>query len=219
MLQNNDIVPVTLTKDEFDQCVVTALEISHSIVDRHDLNGRDHLDRFINLLQGECAEHAVRSYFNSHEIAAVSPDKLARRGPDKGIDLYLPAPNRSKPLICSVKSSTSYAFSPPALLDEMTLASTPKEVRDINIQVMFWLELKKRPRQVVPSLRNAAVIGWFTPDQLTTFAPYSTQRREQSQIPLRQAHSMAELVKLLRSPGVEKKVSSLSDDEWLETIA
>jgi hypothetical protein len=137
MLQNNDIVPVTLTKEEFDKCVVTAMELSNSIVDRHDLNGRDYLDRFINLLQGECAERAVCSYFNNHEIAAVSYDKLARRGPDGGIDLYLPTPHGSKPLICSVKSSTSFAKPPPALLDEFKLATTRGEITDVNIQVVF----------------------------------------------------------------------------------
>lgn len=170
-----------LEKSEIDGCIKTAMHLSGHIIDRKDLHVRDDLERFINILMGEVAEFMTIKWLHSNNKYARSAVNKTSNSPDLGHDIEVKKKNTNDLLSCSVKSSISYKFSPLEILENCRLATKKSELRDINIQVYFWLTLDPKPnnsRVTVPSIRQSAIIGWFGKKDLKEFATYNHERRE-----------------------------------------
>ena len=78
----------------------------------------------------------------------------------------------------------------------MRLATKRSELKDVNIQVYFWLSLTNEPRITVPSTNNVAIIGWFTKADVERggFTTYKTEDRQTPNIKLSEARPMDELL-------------------------
>ncbi len=199
MVTKNDLVYIELDKQEFREAAEVALIIATSIPDRPDLHPRDLLERFIDCLMGEVAERMVLRWLQRNDkYAKPAADKKAAEG-DPGHDILLKL--RTKKVVrASIKSSLS-ALKDDAgeILSTFTLAVTPKEIREINIQVYFWLSLRRSPRVTVPSMKQAAIVAWaFDADlRKTNFKEYRGEERLAPELKLKDLRPPRKLLEWL----------------------
>jgi len=178
-VEAKDVVLVSLSDDEIREAILFAEKISKHIVDRKDLHNRDGLERFINILTGEIAEKMVLRWFaDNNKYAQSAIDKDADT-PDSGHDIWL-RDLKNNPIQASVKSSISVLKnSSQDILNTFTLASKPSELKEINIQVYFWLDPFTKPRISVPSLRGAGIFAWASKEDFVenSFSSYPGEKR------------------------------------------
>ncbi|MFB6349937.1 hypothetical protein ACFBZI_12020 [Moraxella sp. ZJ142] len=199
-LEISDIVQFELTRDDLAICIENAKNIMATIIDRKDLHDRDDLERFNNLLMGEVSEMMVLRWFHSNGKYAVSAVDKKSGQADLGHDLQL----RHKDghyIYCSIKSSLSALKDLQYIVNNFKLATKRSELKEINIQVYFWLVIQPTSnainRTTVLSLRNSAIIGWFGSKDLNSFESYATENREVPTKPLKEARSMESLLPFL----------------------
>ena len=198
MLALSAVVQVPLPDNELAACIASAGRIAPGIADRGDLHARDGLERFINVLLGEVAERMVLVWLRGQGKHAEPAGDKRGDAPDAGHDLLLR--RRGAELRCSVKSSLSVQYDLPRILAEFTLATKRVELRPVNVQVYFWLDLRPADghRTTVPSLRRAAVIGWAGLRDIQQFRQYANEQRESpAGFKLHQMRPMADLLPLI----------------------
>jgi hypothetical protein len=199
MLTRDDTIAVTLTTEEFSACIFRAERIARHVVDRHDLHPRDDLERFINVLMGEIAEQMVLSWLIANGKYAKSAVDKTSDIPDIGHDVIVKSREGAEKT-CSVKSSLSYKMDIDGILNNFKLATKESELRDINIQVYFWLSLappQTQSRVTVPAIRQSAIICWFGSNDISNFAAYNHEKRQAPAVLLKQGRCMRDLLKLL----------------------
>jgi len=196
MITPNDVVQFPISADAFTDVVANAQNVSRNIVDRVDLHARDELERFINVLLGEVAERMVTDWLHScGKFAQSSVDKTSGK-PDAGHDILIRGLD-GRSLTCSVKSSLSYKLDIRGILDNFKLATKQSEIRDVNIQVYFWLSLnppRHEPRITIPTIRQSAIIGWFGRNDLQEFSTYKHEERQAPNTMLKEARSLHDLL-------------------------
>lgn len=201
-ITSSDVVYVNLTKQELDVCIDTARHLYGHIVDRNDLHKRDDLERFNNVLMGEVAEQMVIKWLRSNGKTAVSAVDKTSASPDLGHDISAVRITDGADVLCSVKSSISCLKDVSGILKSFKLATKKSELRDINVQVYFWLTVdppKGDNRVTVPTLRQSALIGWFGSKDIDDFTKYNhEQGREVSNLNLEYAWPMSKLLDYLR---------------------
>ncbi len=200
MIGINDVIQISLSKEELNQCIDNAKLVLENLVDRTDLHKRDELERLQNILMGEIAEFIVIKWLKSNDKHAVSSVDKNSGMPDRGHDIELKG-KEDNLLKCSVKSSLSFSKGLDGIINQFKLATTKHELRDVNIQVYFWLELNPKnnePRTTVPSLKASAIIGWFGKKDLTSFEKYNHESRQVPSTPLSKARPMAQLLQYIK---------------------
>ena len=198
-LQISDVIIPTFTGEEIQAHIATAELLLKTMQDRADLHARGALERFINIAMGEVAEQAVIKWLQGQgKFAQSAVDKGSGR-PDEGRDIVLRS-NRGRDIECSVKSSLSAHLNVEQILTQFHLSAKRSEIRDINIQVYFWLKLSSRPRITVPSERNMAIIGWLGRRDLEKVAEshYATEARSVVEVKLNQMRPMSSLLEYLQ---------------------
>lgn len=199
MVTVNDVIKVILDKTELNECIDNAKLVLRNLNDREDLHKRDDLERFNNILMGEIAEYMVIKWLRSHgKYVRPSVDK-SLSVPDLGHDIELKGKG-GKILRCSIKSSLSFQKGLGGIIEEFKLATTKKEIREVNIQVYFWLELKPQKgssRKTVSSLTNSAIIGWFGEKDINNFGIYNHEEREVPNDTLSSARPMVTLLNFI----------------------
>jgi hypothetical protein len=196
MISKEDTVNIDLSKDELNQCINNSKLVLENLVDRKDLHKRDDFEKFNNILMGEIAEFVVLKWLHANNKYAVSSVVKNSGVPDNGHDIELKK-NDGTSIKCSVKSSLSFNKDLDGIIKNFKLATTEKELRDVNIQVYFWLELnpqKNQSRATVPSFKNSAIIGWFGINDLKKFEKYNHEDRQAPITPLKDSHPMTELL-------------------------
>lgn len=203
MLTKNDVVIPELTSDQTIECVKTALVISSSIKDRQDLHERGFTERFNNVAMGEMSEQAVVQYLRNHGKTVIAPsyEEKTNGKPDAGYDITV-IDKKGKFRRCSIKSSISaYKAGPEAIIgsDAFHLASKKSEIRDINIQVYFWLDIsgKFSSRTTVPSEKNMMIVGWACRKDVTGTSHYAGENREVVEVSLKDLRPMEQLLQYL----------------------
>lgn len=195
-----DVIGPVLEDREIKECMETALRLLNSMHDRPDLHSRSCLERFNDIVMGEIAEQSVIKWIKSQgKFAQSAVDKSSGR-PDGGHDIILRADD-GRVVQCSVKSSLSvYKKEMDEIIREFRLSSKKGEIRDINIQAYFWLDLKGRPRVSTPSDRNMALIGWCGRRDLDgrEEGNYATEARPVVGISLSELRSMKSLIDILQ---------------------
>jgi len=196
-VEAKNIVIIRLSDRELSDAVLTAHRIVGTIIDRWDLHERDYLERFIDSLLGEIAERMVLRWLKDNgKFAESAVDKKALT-PDVGHDIWLK--NLQGEQICaSIKSSISVLKNNPGdILQTFTLATKPKELRDVNIQVCFWLDPFSSPRTNVPTMQQAAIMAWALKEDLVKeeFIPYT--REEQRTAPAKRLCELRAMGNLL----------------------
>lgn len=197
-LQLSDVIHPSLPDNELATCITVASRIAPSIGDRADLHARDGLERFINVLLGEVAESMVLRWLREQGKCAMPAGDKRGDEPDAGHDLLLR--HRGRELRCSVKSSLSALHELPRVLEEFTLATKRVELRAVNVQVYFWLDVRGNGghRTTVPSLKRAAIIGWAGLRDVQQFRQYATEARQApAGFKLHQMRPMADLLPLI----------------------
>lgn len=155
-----DVIGPVLTDDEIKECIDTARKLLNSIEDRADLHSRSCLERFNDILMGEIAERSVIKWIQMHGRFAESAVDKNSGQPDEGHDIILHS-KIGYEITCSVKSSLSVLKSKMEdILETFHLSTKKSEIRGINIQVYFWLDLNGKTRVSTPSNLNMAIIGW-----------------------------------------------------------
>jgi hypothetical protein len=200
MIEPSDVIHFDINKEDLKICIDNAKNIMSTIIDRKDLHSRDDLERFNNLLMGKISEMTVLKWLHSKGKYAVSTvDKTAAQ-PDLGHDLQL-RDVKGNYIHCSIKSSLSALQALDYIVSNFKLATKQSELREVNIQVYFWLVINptgdNKSRTTVLSLRNLAIIGWFGVNDLKKFENYATENRETPTKPLKEARSMESLLSLL----------------------
>lgn len=196
MVNKNDTVICNLSNNEIKECILTSLKLIDSVVDRNDLHKRSYLERFIDLVLGEISEKTVIKWIQQNgKYAESAVDKQAQK-PDVGHDIWLKDKNGVK-IKCSVKSSISALKSDMnEILCQFKIASKKSEIRDVNVQVYFWLEIYNNPRITVPSDTNVAIIGWAGRNDVKNYSEnaYATEQRKEIQVNLKDLRPMKELL-------------------------
>lgn len=193
---------IGLTSQDINEYIKTSQHISLHIIDRKNLHTRDYLERFLNVLQGEIAEQMVLKWLHKNgKFAESAVDKTSDK-PDPGHDIHIKYKD-GKILTCSIKSSLSLSKGVEGILKEFTLATEEKELRDVNIQVYFWLDIHgnyndKKNRHGLPNTNNSAIIGWAAKSDLTEFASYTTEQRTAPVKRLSDIRKMENLLTLLK---------------------
>lgn len=199
MITVENVERVLLDDTNLNLCVDNAQKMLSKIVDRNDLHERDNLERFNNILMGEIAEQMVIQWFVSQGKFVESAVDKDSNTPDSGHDIWLKQPDGKK-VKCSIKSSLSYSKGVDGILSTFKLATTFNELRDINIQVYFWLNLypaENSSRKTFISFANSAIIGWFGINDLKNFESYNYEKRLAPTVVLNQARSMQSLLPYL----------------------
>jgi hypothetical protein len=202
MITEADIEKFEIDLPTLNSCINNAQGLLATMIDRANLHARDDLEKFFNLLMGEIAEHMVLGWLTKKGKFAVSAVNKTSGQPDAGHDLELLAIDGRK-VRCSIKSSFSFAKQPSEIIKLFKLATTPSELREINIQVYFWIDPHKpagQPRTTLPSLTNCAMIGWFPKDDLEKqkFAAYNGEMRVAPIAGLEHARSMNSLLAFIQ---------------------
>lgn len=199
LLKPSDVIQPVLTDEEVQECLATAQCLLKSMQDRGDLHTRGVLERYIDIVMGEIAEQSVIKWVQSQgKFAQSAVDKTSGR-PDSGRDVLFHS-REGRSISCSVKSSLSVHHSNVAdMLSQFHLASKQSEIRGINIQVYFWLDLSSKPRVTVPTEKNMAMIGWLGRKDLKGIAEsaYATEARPVVRAPLNGMRPMRDLLELL----------------------
>ena len=199
MVNKADTVMCNLSNEEIRAGIVTSLDLIDSVIDRGDLHDRSYLERFIDLILGEISEKIVIKWIRQNgKYAESAVDKKSRK-PDMGHDIWLKNKNGEK-IKCSVKSSLSALKSDmDAILCSFKIASKKTEIREVNVQVYFWLEIYNNPRTTVPSDTHAAMIGWAGRNDISecTETAYATERRKKVQLYLKDLRPMEELLQYI----------------------
>jgi hypothetical protein len=196
----SDIIHIGKFPDDvLAKLIDSSNRIAKNIVDREDLHERDYMERFLNVLLGEIAEYAVINWLKTNGKFAESAVDKNSPHPDLGHDINLKTVDDNA-IQCSVKSSLSALKGIASLVDQFTLATTERELRDVNIQVYCWLDLYASSgyRTNVPSTRNLALIAWASIKDITEFKSYTTERRESPDVKLKEMRPMRDLLKYLK---------------------
>jgi hypothetical protein len=191
-----DVVKIILPDETLRDSIQVVLKIVDVIVDRTDLHKRDYLERFMDCLMGEIAERIVLQWLADNKKNCKSAVDKSALNPDAGHDILLHNP-RGEEIQASIKSSISGLKSTPdEILDTFTIATKQSEIREINIQVYFWLQLYSTPRVSVPSNQNAVIIAWATHQDLTetSFTQYKGESRQAPVKKLREFRPMRDLL-------------------------
>lgn len=200
MLKKEDAVFVSLEDRDIQDCIEIASKLCKSMIDRRDLHTRSYMERYIDILMGEVAERAVIKWLTSKGKYAVSAVNKDAAAPDLGHDINVRSTS-GKSLRCSVKSSLSvYKSNVDDIIHNFTLASKKSELREINVQVYFWLALSGPSNRVtVPSNLNMAIIGWASEQdmQRSQFSSYNHEQRQCPGLKLSQIRSMESLLQYL----------------------
>lgn len=199
MVTIENVVYVQITREQFSVCVDSAKSVLQHLTDRPDLHKRDDFERFINILMGEVAETLVLQWLRDNGKTAYSAVDKTSGKPDRGHDLVLVG-SRQQEITCSIKSSLSYKLSIGEILRQSKLATKESELRNVNIQVYFWLTLNPaegEPRITVPALRQSCLVGWFGRKDITKFTAYNHEQRQAPAVPLSQSRPMHTLLPLL----------------------
>jgi hypothetical protein len=202
MISETDIEKIQIDLPTLKTCIDIAQQLLPTMIDRANLHDRDDLEKFLNLLMGEIAEQAVLGWFLKRGKWAASVVDKKSGIPDAGHDLELISINQKK-VRCSIKSSFSFAKQPSDIIKQFKLATTPGELREINIQVYFWIDPFKptgQPRKTLPSLTNCAIIGWFAKEDLVNqrFTAYNGEMRAVPVAVLENARSMNSLLSFIQ---------------------
>lgn len=198
MAVNKDvIIKIDLSNVDMHNCVENTQVLCETMIDRSDLHLRSYMERYIDILMGEVAELAVIKWLKQNGKYAVSAVNKKSGKPDLGHDIIL-KDICGREIKCSVKSSLSvYKNEIDDILDTFTVATKASELRKVNIQVYYWLELKGENRTTVPSNDNMAIIGWIGENDVKEFDTYSTEKRQVAKIKLRNVRSMQSLLDYL----------------------
>lgn len=197
MVTEKDLIYINLEPAIFDICVERSQSILKSIQDRNDLHDRDDLERFINVLMGEVAEQIVFKWLRDNNKYVEIPESKNTPGPDAGHDLLLKRKKDGGSVECSIKSSLSYSKGPSGIIENFRLATKKSELRDVNLQVYFWLTLnppEKEPRVTIPSIRQSAIFGWYGKNDMEKFEKYKHENREVPCSTLRHARTAISLL-------------------------
>lgn len=195
MISVTDVVKFEISQKDLLTCIEYAKGIMSAVIDRPDLHNRDDLERFNNILMGEVSEMMVMRWLHSNGKYAVSAVDKTSKQPDLGHDLHLRALIKGKevPILCSIKSSLSALKDLDYIVNNFKLATKQSELREVNIQVYFWLVTTPNEfhpnRTTVLSLRGAKDLG--------SFERYATEYREVPTEPLCKSRSMESLLHLL----------------------
>lgn len=159
MAVNNDaVIKIDLSNIDMHNCVKNTQVLCETMIDRSDLHLRSYMERYIDIMMGEAAEMAVIKWLKQNGKYAVSAVNKKAGKPDSGHDIIL-KDIRGREIKCSVKSSLSvYKNKIDDILDTFTVATKSSELREVNIQVYYWLELNGENRTTVPSNDNMAII-------------------------------------------------------------
>lgn len=199
MVKKSDTVICDLSNDEIKECILTSLKLIDSIVDREDLHERSYLERFIDLVLGEISEKIVIKWIQQNgKYAESAVDKQSQK-PDMGHDIWL-KDRKGVKIRCSVKSSLSALKSDiNEILCQFKIASKKSEIRDVNVQVYFWLKIHSNPRTTVPSNTNVAIIGWAGRNDIKNCSEnaYATEQRREVQLNLKNLRPMKELLQYI----------------------
>jgi hypothetical protein len=199
MITAQDTLKIDIPAGIFEQCVQVASHLSSRITDRADLHGRDQLERFNHILMGEIAEQLVIHWLlGQGKFAQSTVDKFSDR-PDSGHDIRLKSKD-GRDIFCSVKSSLTFSKDEAGIVEEFTLASKASELREVNIQVYFWLKLHPKPHESrisVPSMSQCALIGWFGRKQINSFQHFNHEQRQSPSVRLKEANAMQNLLDYL----------------------
>lgn len=196
MVRKEDVIlaPILDNEKVYD-CMKVSLELIKSMIDRSDLHKRGEFERFINISMGEIAESAFIKWLRDNgKYAESAVDKHSNK-PDKGYDVFLNS--NGKPIECSIKSSLSVFKSDiDDVLDNFTISTKQSEIRDVNVQIYFWLNLNGKPRYTVPSELNMAIIGWLGKNDFSNiaFESYATEHRQAPVKKLRDIRTMNSLL-------------------------
>ncbi len=199
MITPSDTVAYKLSKEQMKECIGNASQLTDFITDRFDLHSRSYLEKFMNVLMGEISERMVIEWLHSQGKYAESAVDKHSEHPDLGHDIWIKNP-QNKLCRCSVKSSVSGLKEEMGdILSTFSPAFKPEEIRDINIQVYFWLQLHRAPRISVLSENNAAIIGWLSAGDVSGCGQisYSTENRRKINLLLNQMRPLEELLSYL----------------------
>lgn len=145
---------------------------------------------------GEIAESSVISWLKSKKKFVKSAVDKQADSPDLGHDLWLKASDGRK-IKCSIKSSLSAKKSPKEILKQFTIATKQSEIREVNIQVYFWLDIEGKNRITVPTTNHCAIICWCGPNDIKNFNHYNTEKRQAPSAKLREQRTMESLLQYL----------------------
>ena len=195
-----DVIGPILTDDEIKECIDTARALLDNMRDRKDLHSRSCLERFNNILMGEIAERSVIKWIQMQGKFAKSAVNKKSGQPDEGHDIILHS-KTGNTITCSVKSSLSALKSNmDDILETFRLSTKKSEIRGINIQVYFWLDLTGKTRVSTPSNLNMAMIGWCGRKDLIgkDESTYATENRPVMNDYLKELRPMKSLLDILR---------------------
>lgn len=199
MITPSDTILYKLFDAQIKECIQNAFYLTDFITDRSDLHSCSFLEKFMDVLLGEISERMVIEWLRSNGKYAESAVDKRSEHPDLGHDIWIKN-TKGKISKCSVKSSISGLKSDMKdILSIFSPAFKTEEIRDINIQVYFWLKLYDKPRISVPSENNAAIIGWMKDSDLRNCAeqPYATESRPKLDLRLNQMRPMNDLLQYL----------------------
>lgn len=162
----DDVVRLSCPVSEF----YSAITYAYHVLTHQDANPSvvqyDPLHDFTKLLLDETAERLVLAWLQAQGKFAETAIEKGSSVPDLSHEIWV-SDIRGVKVKASVQTflSTNKSVIEEILQTHWFSMNTDK-VCGINFSVVFWLQLKEKPRIQLPSLRQVALMGWISDKNL-----------------------------------------------------
>ena len=152
----DDVIPFNLPDTEFNEAVTFAY---HALT-HQDHTHADLLRQWVQVLMDELAERMVIHWLRSNgKFAEPATDKGATH-PALRHEIWVTDIRGVNVKAAIYTALSTHKSDVPSLLRAHSLSVDPDQMCGINFSVAYWLQLREKPRIKIPSLQQAAIIGW-----------------------------------------------------------
>jgi hypothetical protein len=157
-----NVIQFTLPDSEINGAVAFAY---HALT--HDnFNRSDPLNMVIQVLVDELAERMVIQWLHANgKFAEPAADKGATT-PDLNHEIWVTDIRNLKVRAAIHTFLSTNKSEIPDMLQFHSLSVDTNHICGINFSVGYWLQLREKPRVKLPSLQQAAIIGWASDKNL-----------------------------------------------------
>ncbi len=132
----------------------------HALTHRHSNPRVDPLNRYIQVVMDELAERMVIQWLQTNGKFAESAVDKGATNPDLGHEIWVTDIRGVKVRAAIHTFLSTNKSEMPEMLESHSLSVETDHLCGINFSVVYWLQLREKPRVKLPSLQQSAIIGW-----------------------------------------------------------
>jgi hypothetical protein len=194
-------LPMTITPDDVVQCTLSEHEIYEAAtyayhVLTHAPSRTDVLGTHVRVLIEELAERLVMQWLREQgKFVVAGVDKGASQ-PDLKHEIWVTDIRGVKVRAAVHTFLSTHKSEMPDILESHSLSVDTAQMCGINFSVVYWYQLREKPRIMLPSLQQTALLGWVSDKNLRE-KMQSGQTSKYAAIKFNELRPLAELLQFL----------------------